>query len=214
MLSELKQGLECPQDLLDHHYHNIMDSERLDLAEDNREGFFEQDFTEELAFNRPATKEYTSLRYFRVKHSNAKRLEEMKANPGGVKMEKSYGQLIKRDLVEYCFDRDLEIFRITKKFKRCLKWMLAKGIIPDGRACPSCAHPMRLVNIAAKAKDGIMYKCHRHDLPELRMSIREGTIFEGSHLTLMESLRVIFYYFSRGFNAVQAYKDLKEYNLQ
>jgi len=25
--------------------------------------------------------------------------------------------MIKRDVVEYCFERDLEVFRITKKFK-------------------------------------------------------------------------------------------------
>jgi hypothetical protein len=117
-------------------------------------------------------------------------------------------------LVEYCFERDLEIFRITKKFKHCLKWMLAKGMLADGMVCPACSNQMRLVNIATKSKDGLLYKCHRHDLPEYKISIREGTIFEGSHLTLMEALRVIFYYFSRGFNALQAFKDMKEYGLQ
>jgi len=42
-----------------------------------------------------------------------------------------FRQMIKRDAVEYCFDRDLEVFRITKKFKRCLKWMIGKGMLAD-----------------------------------------------------------------------------------
>jgi hypothetical protein len=37
--------------------------------------------------------------------------------------------MIKRDVVELCFERDLEVFRITSKFKRCLKWMVGKGFL-------------------------------------------------------------------------------------
>ncbi len=157
---------------------------------------------------------YTSLRHFKVKHSNPHGLEELRKHQedGDVDVEgkRGFKQMIKRDVVEYCFERDLEIFRITKKFKLCIKWMLGKGMLPPNRKCPCCDQLMRVVNCSSKVKDGLLYKCTRHDSGDVRMSIRQGTIFEGSSLTLMESLRLIFYYFARGFNAMQAFKELKE----
>ena len=40
--------------------------------------------------------------------------------------------------------------------------------------------------------------------------MRKGSFFESSKLTLMETVRIVFYYFVRGFNAVQATTDLNE----
>jgi hypothetical protein len=75
---------EKGQDLMDHHFHNILDSDAVDVGGDetgSKVTFFDTDFNDELDFNRPATKEFTNLRYFRVKHSNPKRQEEMRADP-------------------------------------------------------------------------------------------------------------------------------------
>lgn len=155
-----------------------------------------------MNFNCPSTKEYTSLKHFKIKHSNPKRQKELRELVDGGYSFPVFKQMIKRDVVEFCFEKDLEIFRITKKFKRCLKWMLGKGMLPDFRKCPCCDFPMRLANSFAKMTDGVWFKCSRHDGRDIKMSIREGTIFDGCMLTLMESLRVVFYYFSRGFNAL------------
>lgn len=65
-----------------------------------------------------------------------------------------------------------------------------------------------------KVKDGLLFRCTRLECREIKVSIREGTIFEGSYMTLMEILRIIFYYFIRGFNALQAYRDLAEFRLK
>ena len=65
-----------------------------------------------------STKQYTSLTHFAVKST--------KHRP------------IKRDVVELAFQRDLDVFRITKSFRRTVRWMIAKGMIPDSRACPFC----------------------------------------------------------------------------
>lgn len=126
--------------------------------------------------------------------------------------------------MEYCFERDLEVFRITRNFKRCLKWMIGKGFLYDNKKCPCCEYPMRLVHSSSKLKDGLIFKCSRvnnhdsyalssHSSGEVKVSIRNGTLFDGSNLTLMEAVRLVFYYFPRGFNALQAYKDLAEYNI-
>ena len=66
----------------------------------------------------------------------------------------------------------------------------------------------------SKVKDGLVFKCSRLECRDVKVSIREGTIFDGSHMTLMEILRVVFYYFIRGFNSLQAYRDLAEYGLK
>lgn len=70
---------------------------------------------------------------------------------------------------------------------------------------------MRLANHMIRGKDGILYKCTRLECKDSKITIREGTFFEGSNLTLMEFLRVMFYFFPRGFNALQTFLNLKEY---
>jgi hypothetical protein len=101
-----------------------------------------------------------------------------------------------------CFEKDLEIFRITKNFKRTLRWMIAKGMIPESRKCSCCDQTMRIVNCHTKVKDGLVFKCTRLECRDFKVSIREGTIFDNNNLTLMEILRCIFYYFARGFNGL------------
>jgi hypothetical protein len=120
---------------------------------------------------------------------------------------------LKRDQVEKCFTKDLEIYRITKSFTRTLKFMLYNNMLLSSRPCPQCQKPMRILNFHAKVKDGLIFKCSRLECRDLRVSIREGTIFEENKLTLMESMRVIFYYFSRGFNALQTFRDLREFGI-
>ena len=139
------------------------------------------------------TAEFTSLKHFNVRQNRH--------------------QPIKRDAVEQCFERDLEIFRITKNYRRTLRWMVSKGMLLERRSCPCCDKSMRLINIHSKVKDGLVFKCSRLECRDIKISIREGTIFDGSHMTLMEILRVIFYFFTRGFNALQAYRDLMEYGI-
>ena len=64
---------------------------------------------------------------------------------------------------------------------------------------------MRIVNCLSKVKDGLVFKCSRLECRDIKVSIREGTIFDGNHLTLMEIMR--------GFNALQTFRDLKEFNI-
>lgn len=105
------------------------------------------------------------------------------------------------------------MYRVTKNFKRCLRWMINKGMLPETRYCPSCKKIMRIVNVHSKVKDGLIFKCSRLECRDVKVSIREGTIFNENHLTLMETARVIFYYFSRGFNALQTFRDMKEFGI-
>lgn len=75
-------------------------------------------------------------------------------------------------------------------------------MLPSERKCPCCERPLRLINMHTKVKDGLLFKCTRMECRDIKVSIRDGTVFDGSHMTLMEIIRVIFYYFIRGFNAL------------
>ena len=162
----------------------IIDNEDpIDQNETGEDNFFNTDHSAGLgSMDGLSTKEYTSLKHFKVRSN--------RHNP------------IKRDAVEMCFEKDLEIFRITKNFKRTLKWMILKGMLPECRKCPACDMSMRIVNCHTKVKDGLMFKCSRLECRDIKVSIREGTIFDGNHMTMMEILRCIFYFFTRGFNAL------------
>ncbi|CDW84442.1 UNKNOWN [Stylonychia lemnae] len=127
------------------------------------------EFQDEMGSHSSATKEFTSLKHFKLKQQRH--------------------QPIKRDAVEACFERDLEVFRITKNFRRCLRWMIQKGMLPESRRCPCCDHQMRIINCHSKVKDGVLFKCSRLECRDVRISIREGTIFDQNHMTLMEILR-------------------------
>ena len=45
---------------------------------------------------------------------------------------------------------------------------------------------------------------------KLKSSVRLGTVFNHSHLTIMEFIRIVFHYFVRNLNAAQAHLDLRE----
>jgi hypothetical protein len=80
--------------------------------------------------------------------------------------------------------------------------MIDKELLLESRFCPCCQKLMRIVNVHSKVKDGLQFKCSRLQCRDVKVGIREGTIFDSNHLTLMETVRVVFYYFSRGFNAL------------
>lgn len=160
-----------------------------------------------------------SSNFFVLEATNHDLETEPRTENGDVLNEKQLGQTnlnyfkanqnfhcpIKRDLVEQKFKEDIEIFRITKNFKTTLKWLCDKGLLPAERDCPVCRQPLRLANVLTKVKDGLLFKCTRLECRDIKVSIRESTIFDGSHMTFMEILRIIFYYFVRGFNALQTF---------
>ena len=64
---------------------------------------------------------------------------------------------------------------------------------------------MRIVNLHSKVKDGLVFKCSRLECRDIKINIREGTVFDGNHLTIMET--------ARGFNALQTFRDMKEFGI-
>lgn len=80
--------------------------------------------------------------------------------------------------------------------------MVSNGLLEATKICPCCEKPMRIINCHSRVKDGLMFRCTRLKCRDVKASIRDGTIYELSHMTFMEILRIIFYYFNRGFNAL------------
>ena len=90
----------------------MLNNPRLDLGEE-RITFFTADLPQST-HEFPALLDQTSLCHFNIRQCRHKPL--------------------KRDIIEQAFVHDLEIFRVTcKNYARTLKWMVAKGMLPEQR---------------------------------------------------------------------------------
>jgi hypothetical protein len=119
------------------------------------------------------------------------------------------GTVTRREFVEWGFQRDHEIIRATKSFKECYQWAINRGLIPEVRSCKKCQYQLKIVKWKYAKTDGHLYLC-LNNYCRSRWSIKEGSIFDYSALTMMETSRVIFHYYVRNINATQAYLDLKD----
>ena len=58
--------------------------------------------------------------------------------------------------------------------------------------CPSChTGRLRLVKDASYSKDGYVFKCSIHSCSK-KVSIKKGSWFEGSHMTLEQVLKLTY----------------------
>ena len=71
-----------------------------------------------------------------------------------------------------------------------IRWCQEHGLISDVKECDTCGEVMSLVK--RSGKDGRTWQCK---LPcQRRISIRKGTFFENSHLSLAVIIKFIFYW--------------------
>ena len=100
------------------------------------------------------------------------------------------------------------MLRATKSFKNAFEWCVRKGLLPPKRMC-RCGYEMFVRRCTRFLADECCFKCPSQSCKR-KISLRTGSLFEASKLTLMEVMRIVFYYFVRGFNAAQASTDLNE----
>jgi len=88
------------------------------------------------------------------------------------------------------------ILEITRDHETTIETLIDMGLISRRRACvdENCDGRMIWIQDPSKA-DGYRFRCRHCDAT---CSIRRDTIFQGSHLSLMELTRIYFHYFLRG----------------
>ena len=93
-----------------------------------------------------------------------------------------------------------EIVQITSLNKlELVKWCQEKGILAKNYLCPKCLEPMRLCESSSKntSSDGFVWKCRRRidkRLHQVERSIRKGSFFENSNLTIEENIKMIYFW--------------------
>lgn len=91
-----------------------------------------------------------------------------------------------------------------------LEFCFKTGLLPDKRACPTCGGSMSMIN-DTKVSDGHRWYCRVRSGPskhEHRLSLRTGTFFEKSNMTLEECLQ-FFYLWTHGMSQDQIQHELQ-----
>ena len=93
-----------------------------------------------------------------------------------------------------------EVIRITSMNKLDLiKWCQDNELLSKIYICPKCNQPMRLCESSSKntSSDGMVWKCRKRvdkRLHQVERSIRKGSFFENSNLTIEENLKMIYFW--------------------
>lgn len=120
-------------------------------------------------------------------------------------------EVTRKDLVEYGFTNDLEVVRATRNMKSTIAWCIEKELLPPEKFCHTCRtyKKMRLQRYSSGSVEGLSYRCLNVKCNS-RVSMRHGTLLDCASITSMEIIKIIFHYFVRGFNATQAFNEIRE----
>ena len=107
---------------------------------------------------------------------------------------------------ERLLDADF-ILDLTRKHETTFTWLLSKGLIQDKLICPKCnKYDVKIETDKSKA-DLKRFRCPDRQCRKA-ISIRMGSIFESSKLTLMEYTRLAFHYFVKNISRSNVVKEL------
>lgn len=131
-----------------------------------------------------------------------------KSTQDGTEKSVSYAKKFesKDNLINY----RILITDIIPNKNQTLKFCFKTGLLPDRRECPTCGGSMSMIN-DSKVSDGHRWYCRvrtgqfKH---ERRLSLRTGTFFDKSNMTLEECLQ-FFYLWTHGMSQDQIHHELQ-----
>ena len=106
----------------------------------------------------------------------------------------SYQRKEKESNGHWTYDRLKDEVLVNKS--RVISWLMEMKLIAKIRLCPLCDGEMKLVECGDRS-DGCKWECRRQakgKRHEVEVSIRKGSWFEGSNLTLEEILKVTYWW--------------------
>lgn len=96
--------------------------------------------------------------------------------------------------------RLVDLLPIWEDNDRCLMWCQELGLVPSEVVCDACHSPTVLLNHSCA--DNWTWRCPKRGCQK-RISLRRGTIFENSKLSISKALQLL-YWWSRELPVVQA----------
>jgi transposase-like protein len=95
----------------------------------------------------------------------------------------------------------LELIPLLSSNASCIEWLMEIRLLAPLRRCPTCQDEMRLVD-TTNVKDGKLWLCSKRTCKNKKLSIRLGSFFEKSKLSL-PTLVLFIYLWSRGMSLLQ-----------
>ncbi len=96
-----------------------------------------------------------------------------------------------------------DIYNITTRHQNTIKFLRDHSLLKTQVNCDQCGSKMSLIVNKSKA-DLEQFRCSRKECGKTK-SIRTKSFFENGKLTLMESTRLVFYYFLQDFTLEEIY---------
>ena len=75
-------------------------------------------------------------------------------------------------------------------------WLRSRGLIPDlcGAICPKCcSRHLQIIKDKSYPKDGLVWRCQKKHCQH-KVSIHKGSWFEGSHLDIVQIIKLTYYW--------------------
>ena len=95
--------------------------------------------------------------------------------------------------------------------KKIINYFQKVNVIQNRIICPNCGSEMKLVNHLPSA-DNIIWRCHKRNPPhDIKINIRQNSIFEGLYIKLPILYFLLFFCFCENLNITNSYKKCMEY---
>ena len=133
-------------------------------------------------------------------------MKEKSTQNGSEKSVSYAGKFEKDNLINY----RILLTEIIPNKNQTLEFCFKTGLLPDKRLCPTCGGNMSMIN-DSKVSDGRRWYCRirtGQNKHEHRLSLRTGTFFEKSNMTIEECIQ-FFYLWTHGISQDQIQHELQ-----
>jgi len=109
--------------------------------------------------------------------------------------------------VEANFNEDYSILELTRSHEDTVNWLFSKNLLKEKITCVRCFRNMMYKAKDSSKADRFRYRCADQSCRKTA-SIRTGSFFESSKLTLMEYTRIVFHYFLKNVSRTEVLKAI------
>eukprot|EP00347_Sterkiella_histriomuscorum_P015781 403355705 len=115
---------------------------------------------------------------------------------------------VRKEKVERSFQKSDYVLSISGGFESCFSWLTGNNVLNGLPVCEVCCAEMELGGSGQRCSmDPRSYRCRTCLTKE---SIRHRSFVKDAHCTLMEFVRISFYYFLKGYDPDLAHREMTE----
>jgi hypothetical protein len=104
-----------------------------------------------------------------------------------------------------------EVYLLTQSFDSTFVWLMQNHMLNLIPTCQKCLIPLKLV--LAKVTENFDSRWYKCSVCKIKEGIRFGSFTAEFKCTVMEIVRIVFYYYTRGYTVDVVFRELSFYNL-